>query len=301
MASKDEKKGAHAHAENHPLEQVKGFDKILYIVACVGSAVVIVGALFKIMHWPGAPIMLIVGLLTEAAIFMLYAFKIPHVEWDWSYVYPVLHQESRKFLHKDPNFTTYDINKIGKDNNVAKIGDDDEGITSKLDKMLEDAKIEPQLIQDLGNGMRSLSENAGKIADISKAHTATNEYVDSVRNASQNVSHLADTYKKAADSISDLAQANDAGTSIGGSLNSVAKNLSALNASYELQLQGSQEHLKATSKFYEGLNDLMKNLSDSVEDTKKYKQEISTLSNNLNALNTIYGNMLTAMNFKNNA
>ena len=295
MASKEEKKGAHSHG---PLEQVSGFDKILYIVACVGSAVVIVGALFKIMHWPGAPIMLIVGLLTEAAIFMLYAFKIPHVEWDWSYVYPELHFKNRAIIDKKGGIPTLLEGK-----NISNNGneDDEEGVTSKLDKMLGDAKIEPKLIEDLGNGMRSLSENAGKIADISKAHTATNEYVDNVRNASQNVSHLADTYKKAADSIADLAQANDAGTSIGGSLNSVAKNLSALNATYELQLQGSQEHLKATSKFYEGLNDLMKNLSDSVEDTKKYKQEISTLSSNLNALNTIYGNMLTAMNFKNNA
>ncbi len=299
MASKVEKKGAHAHAENHPLEQVKGFDKILYIVACVGSAVVIVGALFKIMHWPGAPLMLIIGLLTEAGIFLLYAFKIPHVEWDWSYVYPELHVKNRGIIDQKGGIPTLLEGKkmsIDSDEDV-----DGENLTSKLDKMLGDAKIEPKLIEDLGNGMRSLSENAGKIADISKAHSATNEYVDSVRSASQNVSHLADTYKKAADSISDLAQANDAGTSIGGSLNSVAKNLSALNASYELQLQGSQEHLKATSQFYDGLNDLMKNLSDSVEDTKKYKQEISTLSNNLNALNTIYGNMLTAMNFKNNA
>ena len=299
MASKEEKKGTHSHPENHPLEPVKGFDKILYIVACVGSAVVIVGALFKIMHWPGAPIMLIVGLLTEAAIFLLYAFKIPHVEWDWSYVYPELHVKNRGIIDQKGGVPTLLEGKSISNN--AGTDDDDEKLTSKLDKMLEEAKIEPKLIQDLGNGMRSLSENAGKIADISKAHTATNEYVDNVRNASQNVSHLADTYKKAADSIADLAQSNDAGSSIGGSLNSVAKNLSALNATYELQLQGSQEHLKATSKFYEGLNDLMKNLSDSVEDTKKYKQEISTLSNNLNALNTIYGNMLTAMNFKNNA
>jgi len=145
--------------------------------------------------------------------------------------------------------------------------------------------------------MRAIGDNASKMADISNATVATNEYVDSVKSASKNVSHLADTYSKAADSIASLAESNDAGSSIGGSLNSVAKNLSALNATYELQLQGSRTHLEATEKFYGGLGELMKNLHDSVDDTKKYRAEMSQLSSNLTALNTIYGNMLGAMNF----
>jgi len=98
-----------------------------------------------------------------------------------------------------------------------------------------------------------------------------------------------------------FSESIESGNSFGEQLSKVSTNLSALNASYELQLQGSQEHLKSTTMFYEGLSDLMKNLNDSVEDTRKYKQEIATLSSNLNALNTIYGNMLTAMNFKNNS
>jgi gliding motility-associated protein GldL len=98
--------------------------------------------------------------------------------------------------------------------------------------------------------------------------------------------------------MANLAESNESGAAIGESLVKVSKNLSALNATYELQLQGSQAHLESTSKFYEGLNDLMKNLNDSVEDTRRYRQEMSTLSNNLTALNTIYGNMLSAMNVK---
>jgi gliding motility-associated protein GldL len=97
--------------------------------------------------------------------------------------------------------------------------------------------------------------------------------------------------------MTDLANSNDASYSIGESLNKVSKNLSALNATYELQLQGSKTHLDATNKFYDGLADLMKNLHDSVDDTKKYRQEMSQLSTNLTALNTVYGNMLSAMNF----
>jgi gliding motility-associated protein GldL len=286
--------------DDHATERVKGFKRFLYLAACIGSAVVIVGALFKIMHWPGAAQMLIIGLLTEAAIFLLYAIDIPYEDVDWSLAYPILHKDNADRHPKSPI-----ERKDALDNMSVGQGSKSSGNNGALElgfaNMIKEANIDKTVFEDLGKGMRSLSENASKIADISKAQLATNEYVDSVKNASQNVSHLADTYKKAADSISDLAQANDAGTSIGGSLNSVAKNLSALNATYELQLQGSQEHLKATSKFYDGLNDLMKNLSDSVDDTKKYKEEIATLSKNLNSLNTIYGNMLTAMNFKNNA
>jgi gliding motility-associated protein GldL len=76
---------------------------------------------------------------------------------------------------------------------------------------------------------------------------------------------------------------------------SAGKNLAALNAIYELQLQDSSEHLKQTSKFYDGINDLMSNLNSSLDDTKRYKEEVSKLSQNLSKLNTVYGNMLSAM------
>jgi gliding motility-associated protein GldL len=66
---------------------------------------------------------------------------------------------------------------------------------------------------------------------------------------------------------------------------------------YELQLQGSSEHLKSANKMYEGIESLYKNLQDSVQDTNRYKEEIGKLATNLGALNTVYGNMLSAMNF----
>jgi gliding motility-associated protein GldL len=260
------------------LGKVKGFKRFLHLASCIGAAVVILGALFKIMHWPGASAMLIVGLSTEAFLFCLFASDIPHEEVDWTLAYPELagmgHEE-----HEEES---------------AAAG---LPLSNQLDNLLAEAKIGPELLESLGSGMKSLGESANKIADISNATIATNEYVDNVKKASSSVSTLADTYQKAASSMADLANSNDAGYSIGESLNSVSKNLSALNATYELQLQGSKTHLDATTKFYDGLHDLMKNLHDSVDDTKKYRQEMSQLSNNLTALNTIYGNMLSAMNY----
>lgn len=261
------------------LPKITGFKKILHIVASGGAAVVIVGALFKIMHWPGAPVMLTLGLLIEALIFLLYAFDVPHEEWDWSLPYP-------------------ELVDMGGHHHEEEQHEDKGSLTAQLDNMLEQAKIGPELIESLGSSMRSLSDNASKMADISNAHVATNDYVDSVKSATKNVGTLSESYSKAAESLTALSVSNDTGVSFGEQLSKVSKNLSALNASYELQLQGSQEHLKATSVFYDGLSDLMKNLHDSVDDTKRYKTEIASLSSNLGALNTIYGNMLSAMNFK---
>jgi gliding motility-associated protein GldL len=262
------------------LPKVKGMKRVMHLLTCFGAAIVILGALFKIQHYPGAEIMLPVGLIVEAGLFCAFGLDVPHEEVDWTLAYPELagmgHDESH---HEDEDAANLPI-------------------TAQLDNLLADAKIGPDLIESLGSGMRNLSDSASKIADISNAAEATNEYVDNVKTASKNVSHLADTYKDAADSMSDLAQSNASGQAIGESLNAVSKNLSALNATYELQLQGSQHHLEATNKFYEGLSELMKNLHDSVDDTKKYRQEMATLSTNLSALNTVYGNMLSAMNVR---
>jgi gliding motility-associated protein GldL len=242
-----------------------------------GAAIVIVGAMFKIMHWPGAGPMLVVGLSTEAVIFFFSAFEPPHEDVDWSLVYPEL-----AGMH-------------GEEGEHAKIEEDKGSLTEQLDTMLEDAKIGPELMASLGDGLRSLSDQAGKLNNITDASVATNEYVTSVQSAAKNVSSLSGAYSKAAESLMGLSVNNEESANLGDQIVKVSKNLSALNASYELQLQGSTDHLKATSKFYNGLEDLMKNLNDSVDDTKKYKEQIGQLSSNLESLNTIYGNMLTAM------
>ena len=260
------------------LPKVTGFKKYLHLASCFGASIVIVGALFKIMHWPGCDIALIAGLGTEAILFILFGLDIPHEEYDWTLPYP-------------------ELGGMGGHDDEHESDQSNLPISAQLDNMLAEAKIGPALIESLGAGMRSLSDNASKMGDLSNAHLATNEYVDSVKSASQKVSNLADTYSKAAESMASLASSNDASNSIGDSLGKVSTNLTALNATYELQLQGSRNHLEATEKFYGGLADLMKNLHDSADDTKKYRQEMATLSSNLTALNGIYGNMLGAMNY----
>jgi gliding motility-associated protein GldL len=246
-----------------------------------GAAIVIVGAMFKIQHWPGAGPMLVIGLSTEAVIFFFSAFEPLHEDPDWTLVYPEL-----AMGHSEEDM----------DIELPEASSEDGSLTEQLDTMLADAKIEPELIESLGAGLRSLSDNANSLGEISGATSATSDYVDSLTAASSKVGELTGAYEKAADSLADLSQGTGDGATIGESMTKVSGNLAALNNVYEMQLKGASEHLQATEQMYGGINELMTNLHDSLDDTKKYKENMSSLSNNLTALNTVYGNMLSAMN-----
>jgi len=263
------------------LTQGKGFKNFMAKLYGWGAAVVILGALFKIQHWEGAGLMLTVGLLTEAVIFFFSAFEPPHEDVDWSLVYPEL-----AGMH-EPGHDKHKKKKI-------------DPIAQELDKLLTEAKIGPDLIASLGTGMKTLGENAARMSDLSSASVATDDYVKNVQVASKSVGSLAGAYDKAAQAMNSLSTSSDDVKVYNDQVSSAGKNLAALNAIYELQLQDSNKHLKETSKFYEGINELMSNLNSSVEDTKKYKEEVSRLAKNLSSLNTVYGNMLSAMNINPN-
>jgi gliding motility-associated protein GldL len=92
-----------------------------------------------------------------------------------------------------------------------------------------------------------------------------------------------------------IAQGNQG---FGDQLASLNRNLAELNNAYKEQLTGTNEHMKGSDEVYKGIEDMMKNLRASVEETEKYKAQMAELSKNLADLNTIYGNMLSAMNVK---
>jgi gliding motility-associated protein GldL len=256
------------------LFETKKGKTVMGIIYGWGGAIVIIGALFKIMHWPGSSFFLIAGLGIEAAIFGISAFEPPHMDLDWTLAYPEL-------AGMDDGHGHAEINKGS--------------ATEQLDTMLDDAKIGPELIESLGEGLRSLSTNANKLSEISDASVATNEYTDSLKNATGKVGALADDYSKASESLAVLNEAANNGANTGEEMQKMASTLEQLNESYATQLTGSQQQAQTMQSMYAGITELMTNLNESVEDTKKYKENISELSTNLSALNNVYGNMLTAM------
>ncbi|MBD79369.1 MAG: gliding motility protein GldL [Crocinitomicaceae bacterium] len=257
---------------------------IVNMAMSLGAAIVILGALFKIQHYPGASIMLIVGLCTESALFALGAIEPQHLANDWSRVYPE--------LAHNPEDDEMEDEFEGE----AALEDDGLTASQKLDKMMEEANIGPDLINSLGRGLEGLKNTTDQLNDMSNASVATEEYVNSVRNASNQVSSLSDTYVKAASSIAGLAEENESGVDFGEQLGRMSKNLTELNASYELQLQSAQETLENSKNYFNGMDEVMSSLNSSVGDAKVYAEAISELSKNISSLNNIYGNMLTAMN-----
>ncbi|MDA1182400.1 MAG: gliding motility protein GldL [Bacteroidetes bacterium] len=184
----------------------------------VGAAIVIVGALFKILHWKGADTMLTIGLLTEAAIFCISAFEPVHMDPDWSLVYPEL---------------------AGGEITTKKVG----SVSQQLDTMLAQAKIGPELIESLGKGFNSLSSNVKDMANMSNAAVATNEFTESTSKAAKNMSSIVDSTAMVSDSLGNftaglqgaLVNINATEVATGEFKEEMAKlnrNLSSLNSIY---------------------------------------------------------------------
>lgn len=259
-----------------------------------GAAIVIVGAMFKIMHWPGASVMLVAGLSTEAALFIMGAFEKPHMEVDWSLVYPELAQaHGHDELEEGELDETTSLAK----HTPTSIGEGD-AVAQKLDQMLMDANIGTDLIESLGEGLRTFGVTAKSLNEVGSASEATEEFIGSIKGASQNVSKLSDSYSRASESLTDLVNTNGEGVSYGEQLSKMTKNLSELNAVYEQQIVTNNDSVKLSSEISSNINQLLTNLSDSVDDTKRYKEQVAILGENLSKLNTVYGNMLSAMTVK---
>jgi len=308
--------------------QSSGWKNFMAKLYGIGAAIVIVGAMFKIMHWPGATMMLVAGLTTEAIIFFFSAFEPLHEELDWTLVYPEL-----------AGMTDPDELDEFREGSIAGRG---VGL-QKFDELFKDADIRPETISSLSTGLTSLSQTSANLADITAASVATKEYLNNMKSAAETINNvtvsysektgelndsvnsLSTTYKKAAEivnksgdevaqkfaqqsaelttsytELSNTVKKDYSNISAGNKvfadqLTALSKNLQELNTSYEAQVKGSQEHMKGSEGLYKGLDEMIKNLRNSVEETQKYKDEMTKLSQSLSELNSIYGNMLSAM------
>jgi len=322
-----------------------------------GASLVILGALFKIQHWPFADIMLIVGMGVEVLVFFFSGFEPLHEEPDWSLVYPELAgMEGTGVMRTDRQVSLAAGNIT---------------ISSTLDKLLDDANIGPDLINKLSTGLHNLSNNVSKMADISGATIATTAFINNVENASKSVVELSNSYKNTSEFLKhDLTLAREYSSSLKNATTSVAQfadtmaqsavvarenldissqynsnmrnvaassqnlaenyrkhsdmltqivdalessasksnqysdqlqrsanNLMALNAAYELQSMAAHNQAASTEKLHTTTNSLVNSLNESFDSTRQYQQEVEKLNSNIKALNNIYGNMLSAMNF----
>ncbi len=260
--------------------ETKRWKTIMNFIYGIGAAVVIVGALFKILHWPGANGMLMVGLFTEAGIFIISAFEPVHMDPDWSLVYPELagmESDRPKALSKSS----------------------DGSVSQQLDALLESNNIGSDLIFSLGTGLKSLSTNVSEMSQLTNATVATNEYTSNVQKASKTMAEISDSSTSVNSSLNNF----------NGGLTNILTNLSETEGAtieYASNVQKASKTMAEISdsstsvnsslnNFSGGLNNILSNLSETEGTTLSFKEEMSKLNRNLTSLNSIYGGMLSAM------
>lgn len=244
--------------------------KVVDIFVSLAAAVVIIGALFKLMHWKGADMMLIVGLGTEAVVFAVYGAL---------YLYfPAV---------TDPAMDEVVIGEKKKDKGNPAL--------KTMEKMLEEADITPANLSKLSAGFQKLTTSVDKIADVGDAVAATSDYTAKTKEAAAALGNVRDAYASAASSMAVFNNASDSTKQFHEQVQVMTKNLSSLNTIYEMELQESNNHLKALNQFYGKLNQAATAMSSTADDAQKAKEQIAALATNLGRLNNIYGNMLTAM------
>ncbi|MGA1381374.1 MAG: gliding motility protein GldL [Schleiferiaceae bacterium] len=199
----------------------KRFKNFMAKLYGIGAAVVIMGALFKIIHLKGADLMLIVGLTTEAVIFAISAFEAQPKEYDWTLAYPELENEPAK------------------EKKTRRTGGGT--VTQELDRMLEEAKIGPELLDSLSAGMRKLSETAASLNTATDAAGATAAYSQQ--------------------------------------LGAAAKNMEALNAMYAVQLESSASQMEVQSVVMEKLGASAQGAETLTNEVAKLSQNLAQLNN----------------------
>ena len=277
----------------------KGYKNFMSKLYGIGASIVIIGALFKIVHIQGANEMLFVGLMTEAIIFFFSAFEPPHVEPDWSIVYP----ELAGMYHDGPGSP-----------GAVKRTPGGKTVTQELDDMLAKAKIGPELIESLGDGMRKMSENVSKMSDVTSTAVATEDFVKNVKDAGKSASELSSSYKKVSDVLqqdaSTVGEFSDSVKSAAASAGSLASVYNDVSTAIKKEMTATETFSNSLSTATDSANRLAEKYNVSAEilsksaemlnfsalDSKAYNDQLQKISANLAALNTIYEVQLKSSN-----
>lgn len=250
-----------------------------------GAAIVIVGALFKILHLPGASVVLTLGMGTEAILFALSAFEDPHKEYHWDLVFPQLEGgEGGPIMGAAPA--------------AAKSGNSIEDIANA-------GKLSESDAQKLNEGIRKLSETASQIADVTAAVSASSNYARNMNAASDAISAFAATqatlktssdslfasYKTVAESMANVA---DDAKGYMQEMQGITKNLSSINASYEMQVKAISEQAGIVNDVNDNLKKIQTAMDAASTETAAFKEQATKLTQQVSSLNNVYGNMLNA-------
>ncbi|NOY96515.1 MAG: gliding motility protein GldL [Chlorobi bacterium] len=301
-----------------------------------GASIVMIGALFKLEHLPYSGYILAVGLLTESFIFFLSAFEPPLEMPDWGKVYPELREDYEIIDFDDLNQSDDSniLNELLSSSDITPelISKVSKGLNdlSNTARGISDISTATLATELYVKNLSSASEAMSTFAETNmNANNSINSSVDQLANSYVNTAQLlsesgqelvsglhktgAEFSEKLAESgellsksyqevsnyiTSDLQKVGLNSKEYSSNLEQLNKNIAAFNNTFETQLKGTEEQFQAVQKFSSGLSQINQVLSASAEEIKKYKENAEQLNKHLEALNTIYGGMLGAMNYK---
>lgn len=270
--------------------ETKSGKYIKNLIIGLGASVVLIGALFKLQHWPGAGIMLTVGLLTEAFLFALLGILPPHKDYYWERYYPNLDENPVVEGYKKGVKFVPPAQPLG-----AGGGSGLTGAGAAMDKMLEEAELKPDYFRSLKSNFDKFGNTVEQMRDITDVTAATGEFSQSAREAATSLGQMKDTFAGAVGTMQSFNDAADDTQQFHSQVKTLSKNLGSLNQIYEVELQDANNHLKAMNKFYGTLANASEAMSSTAQDAEQVKDQIASLNRNLTSLNSIYGNMLSAM------
>lgn len=240
------------------------FLTLIDVLVSAGAAVIIFAAWAKLTHQSYADMMLTIGMWTETAIFLVYAI----IEW----VKPKHHEED--------------------DEPADAVGNPS---LESMDKMLQSADITPTNLKKLGEGFQKLQSTVGNMHEIGDVVKNTGDFSNKTKEATVALGSMSSAFASSAATMSSFSSAADSAKGFHEQVQVLTKNLGSLNTIYELELKESNNHLKSLNTFYGKLAEASQTMMGTVEDAGKAKDQISILANNLGKLNSVYGNMLSAM------
>lgn len=253
------------------------------LIIGIGASVVLLGALFKIQHWPFASQMLTAGMITEAVIFAMLGLLPPHKDYYWERFYPN--------IDKSPEVEAM-MKGVKLEKHMEKGGGSP---LASFDKMMEDAQINPANLKRLSENFQRFGTTVEHMKDISNVASATEVYSTSAREAAVALGEMKNTFIGATKTMSAFNNAADDTAKFHDQVVVLSRNLGTLNQIYEVELQDANNHLKAMNKFYSNLVSASDAMASSASDANNAKDQIALLSKNLTNLNQVYGNMLAAM------
>jgi gliding motility-associated protein GldL len=241
------------------------FLTLIDVLVSLGASVIIFAAWAKLTNQGFADAMLSVGMWTESGIFLIYAI----LEW----VKPKNHDD-------DPSIEMH--------------ANDNPALHS-LDKMLSDADITPLSLKKLGEGFTKLGSTVGNMTEISDVVKSTGDFSAKTKEATVAIGSMATAFSGSAATMASFNSASESTKHFHEQVQVLTKNLGSLNTIYELELNESNNHLKVLNSFYGKMAQASETMVNTVDDANKAKEQIGVLANNLGKLNSVYGNMLSAM------